>query len=99
MVDLDYFNDITSDQFIVRTKTDESGDYKVYSYDIIAKTGFGQRVIVEGIENPHDAAMFAYAPDLIKEIIELRKKLAEFEEHRKIILDIISGNYHDKVKS
>lgn len=78
-IDVDKFNCRTSDCFVVKKITDDSGDYTQHSYSILAKMQWGDRTICEDIENPHDAMMFASAPQMIEEILSLRSKVAGLE--------------------
>ena len=78
-MDLEQFCDRTSDNYIVKTVTDDSGDYTHYHHSIIAKMKWGDRTICEGVENPRDARMFASAPQMINEILWLRSRIANLE--------------------
>jgi len=79
MIDLTKFKDITSKKFIVRHVEDDSGDHTLHSYDVVAVMAWGTRTICGCIDNPHDAEMFALAPSMIQEIIELREKVEKLE--------------------
>jgi len=69
------FKDTTSDEYIVRHRKDETGDYTMHYYDVIAVMKYGGKTVCSDIENPYDASMFANAPDMIKEILSLREKI------------------------
>ena len=81
MIDLSQFEHITATDLKVRQMTDDSGDYTVRTYDIFAHHPWGDRSIVYGLENPHDAMLFATAPAMIDEIRALRAEVAELK-HR-----------------
>lgn len=80
MIDLSKFEGRTSDKYVVKHTTDDSGDYTNHYYTLIAVMCYGPRTIGGEFDNPHDAIMFASAPEMIAEIIELREKVAELEE-------------------
>jgi len=79
MIDLTKFEGITSKEYIVRHTADDSGDYTSHEYAVLALMPWGTRTICGGIENPHDATMFASASLMIQEIIELREKVEKLE--------------------
>ena len=79
MIDLTKFKDISSKKFIVRHTEDDSGDHTLHEYAIVAVMPWGTRTICDCIDNPHDAEMFALAPSMIQEIIELREKVEKLE--------------------
>ena len=72
MVDLNQFNKRTSGQWRVRKKLDDSGDYTIATYDIMAHYEWGDKGICYDIENPHDALLFSSGPELLEEIERLR---------------------------
>ncbi len=79
MLDLSSFSGRTSNKYVVNKKTDDSGDRPFHYYDILAIMPYGERTICEGLDNPHDAQLFAMAPEMVGEIIELRNKVEELE--------------------
>lgn len=79
MLDLEKFTGRSSDKYVVKHITDDSGDYTSHYYHVLAIMPYGPRTITEGIDNPYDALMFASAPKMIAEIKELREKVEELE--------------------
>lgn len=80
MIDLSAFKNRTQGEMFIRKITDDSGDYVVHHYDILAKFDWGHRCLCEGIENPFDALLWASAPDLLRELEEARKEIKSLKE-------------------
>jgi len=80
MIDLTKFEGITSKKYLVRHTEDDSGDHTLHAYDVVAVMKWGTRTICECIDNPNDAIMFASAPLMVQEIIELREKVEKLEK-------------------
>jgi len=78
-IDLSRFGKHTSGKWVVRKKVDDSGDYVIYEYDVLAHYDWGDNAICYGISNPYDAELFASGPELINEIRELRERVAFLE--------------------
>ena len=75
MTDIEIFENMSKGKFIVRKTVDESGDYPLTIYSIVQHFSWGDRILVEEIENPYDAFLFAKASSLLKEVLDLRKKV------------------------
>ena len=80
MVDIESAKGRSSNKYVVKHTMDDSGDYTSHYYDVLAVMPYGPRTICEGLDNPYDAILFAMAPDMLSEIIELRGKVAELEQ-------------------
>lgn len=80
MIDLEQFKNRTPGEMLIRKTTDDSGDYVVYHYDILAKFDWGHRCLCEGIENPYDAMLWAAAPDLIEELKAARAEIERLKD-------------------
>jgi hypothetical protein len=98
MIDLNKFDSRTSSEYLIRHDVDDTGDYSIHQYSIDAVIRGGllgcfTRNICESVENPADAYMFAAAPQMIDEIIELRAKVAKLEA----IINLVSSNLNPSV--
>jgi hypothetical protein len=89
MIDLEQFRHRTSDKYVVRHITDDSGDRTLHLYDIVAIMPYGQRTVAEGMDNPHDAAMFAAVPELIYEVQSLRRRIEDLTDLCERMQDVL----------
>lgn len=51
MLDLEQFRHRTSNKYVVRHVTDDSGDRTLHLYDVVAIMPYGQRTVAEGMDN------------------------------------------------
>lgn len=79
MIDLTKFKEHTSGTWRLRKVIDDSGDYTIARYDVMATYPWGDKGICYSIENPYDAMLFAAGPDLIAEIEVLRERVNYLE--------------------
>lgn len=67
----------TPGEWTIRKRVDNSGDYPFPDYDILAVAEWGPQGVAEAHQNPFNAALIAAAPDLVDEVIRLRKWQSE----------------------
>lgn len=63
----------TPGEWTIRKRVDNSGDYPFPDYDILAVAEWGPQGVAEAHQNPFNAALIAAAPDLVDEVVKLRK--------------------------
>jgi len=63
----------TSGKWKVRKTVDNSGDYPVPTYDIIAIHEWGPEGVADVYQNPFNANLIAAAPDMLEAMIHMIK--------------------------
>lgn len=68
----------TQDVWGIRKTVDNSGDYPFPTYDILAIHEYGPEMVACAYQNPYNARLISFAPDLIEDKIKDYKELGKW---------------------